>query len=331
VGNNSRRAFFVAAASTALVPHRAAAQKVWRIGYLALYPRASAPNEGAADFVNALRQLGYIEHENITIDFRDGGGRIEKLVERARELVANKPDVIVAYGGVDVEAMLSVTRVIPVVMIYVPDPVAMGFAHTLARPGGNVTGLSRFAPELTAKRLALLRELRPDLTRVAVLWDLGLGPAENASKLGWNDAGPLQALASGRIMLPVRDAKDLDGAFAIAHRGGAGAVVLGPESSLQRAEIARISALAVRYQMLTVAERGADSRSGILLAYGPDVRDLARRAAPYVDKILRGARAGELPIEQPTKFDLTVNLKTAKALSLTIPQSLLLRADEVFA
>ncbi len=311
------------------VPRHAAAQRTWRIGYLALYPRSAAPSESAGDLVKGLRDLGYVENQNITIDFRDGGGRAEALVARARELVDNKPDVIVAYGGVDVEAVVAVTKTIPVVMIYGLDPVAMGVAASLARPGGNVTGLSRLAPELTAKRLELLRELRPELNRVAVLWDLALGPVDRADRVGWSDVPGMQALSSTRIMLPVRQASDLDEAIATARRDGAGALVLGPESTLQRTEMARISALAIRHRLLTIAERGVYAQGGILLAYGPDVHDLARRSALYVDKILRGARAGDLAIEQPTKFELSVNLKTAKALGITIPQSLLLRADEV--
>lgn len=324
-----RRAIAAATAAWFGLPRLAAAQQVWRVGYLALYPLSAAPSESAHDLVKGLRELGYVENQNITIDFRDGGGRAEALVARARELVANKPDVIVAYGGVDVEAVRAVTKTVPVVMIYGPDPVAMGVAASLARPGGNVTGLSRLAPELTAKRLQLLRELRPDLNRVAVLWDLALGPVERADRVGWHDAPGMQALASTRIMLPVRKAGDLDEAFATAQRTGAGAVVLGPESALQRTEMARIGALAIRHRLLTIAERGVYARGGILLAYGPDVHDLARRAALYVDKILRGAKPGDLAIEQPTKFELSVNLKTAKALGLAIPQALLLRADEV--
>jgi putative ABC transport system substrate-binding protein len=300
---------------------------VWRVGYLSLFPRSWVPH--SEDFVDAMRELGYIEHRNLVLDFRDGGGRVENLKARARELLANKPDVIVAYGGVDVEAVHALTRTVPVVMIYAPDPIAMGVANSLARPGGNVTGLSRMAPELTAKRLELLREVRPDLARVAVLWDLALGPVERAGNVGWHDGGAMQALAANRLMLPVREARDLEGAFAAASKGGAGAVVLGPESALQHAEIARIGALALRHRLLTMAEPRVFSPHGILLTYGPDVRDLARRAAPYVDKILRGANPGELPIEQPIKFELAINLKTAKALGLTMPQSVLLRANEV--
>ena len=233
-----RRAFLGVVAAGLVAPRRALAQRVARIGYLALHPLGSPPHETAFDFLKGLRELGYVENQNVVVDFRNGGGRAETLVDRARDLVATKPDVIVAYGAVDVQAVLQVTRTIPVVMIYAPDPVALGFAASLARPGGNVTGLSRLAPELTAKRLELLRELRPGLARVAVLWDLGLGPIERLDELGWRNAGVMQSLASGRISLPVRGPKDLDAAFATAQRGGAGAVVLGPESALLRAKSA---------------------------------------------------------------------------------------------
>ena len=324
-----RRALLVALATGLAAPCRALAQRVARVGYLALHPRGSAPQETADDFLAGMRELGYIENQNMVVDFRNGGGRAESLVDRARELVANKPDVIVAYGAVDVQAVLQATRTIPVVMIYAPDPVALGFAASLARPGGNVTGLSRLAPELTAKRLELLREVRPGLARVAVLWDLGLGPIERLDLLGWRNAGAMQSLASGRISLPVRESRDLDAAFAAASRGGAGAVVLGPESVLLRAEIGRITALSIKYELLTIAERDVYARGGVLLAYGPDLHEMARRAATFVDKILRGATPGEIPIEQPTKFELVINMKTAKALSVAIPQSMLLRADEV--
>ena len=324
-----RRAFVGAVTAGLAAPRRLLAQRVARIGYLALHPLGSAPQETAYDFLKGLRELGYVENQNVVIDFRNGGGRAETLVDRARELVATKPDVIVAYGAVDVQAVMQATRTIPIVMIYAPDPVALGFAASLARPGGNVTGLSRLAPELTAKRLALLRELRPGLARVAVLWDLGLGPIDRLDQLGWRNAGAMQSLASGRISLPVREPEDLDAAFATAHRGGAGAVVLGPESALLRAEVGRITALSVKYQMLTIAERDIYAKGGILLAYGPDLHAMARRAATFVDKILRGTPPGEIPIEQPTKFELVINTRTAKALAVAIPQSMLLRADEV--
>jgi putative ABC transport system substrate-binding protein len=194
-----RRAFLGALATGLAAPRQVLAQRVARIGYLALHPLGSAPQETAFDFLKGLRELGYVENQNMVIDFRNGGGRAETLVDRARELVATGPDVIVAYGAVDVQAVLQATRTIPVVMIYAPDPVALGFAASLARPGGNVTGLSRLAPELTAKRLELLREVRPGLARVAVLWDLGLGPIDRLDQLGWRHAGAMQSLASSRI------------------------------------------------------------------------------------------------------------------------------------
>ncbi|HEU5295284.1 MAG TPA: ABC transporter substrate-binding protein [Burkholderiaceae bacterium] len=303
---------------------------MWRLGYLGLYPLAAPAQEAANDLLLGMRELGYVRDRDYTIHFRDGAGRAENLPERARELVAMKPDLIIAYGGVDTQAVLAETKSIPVVMIYGPDPVAMGFAQTLGRPGGNATGLSRLAPELTAKRLELLRELQPTLARVAVLWDLALGSIEHASAVGWGAVdGALRSLAASRVMLPVREAKDLVGAFEIARRSGAGAVVLGPESALISGEITRVSALAARHKMLSIAERDIYARGGILMAYGPDIHSMARRAATYIDKILRGSNPAELPIEQPTRFTLAINLNTAKALELAIPPSLRLRADEV--
>jgi putative ABC transport system substrate-binding protein len=177
----------------------------------------------------------------------------------------------------------------------------------------------------------LLRELRPALARVAVLWDIALGPVEHASQVGWASVqGAQQSLAMTRVMLPVREPKELAGAFDLAKRSGAEAVVLGPESALISGEIRTISALAVRHRMLSISERDIHARSGILMAYGPDIHAMARRAATYVDKILRGSNPAELPIEQPTRFTLAINLNTAKALALAISGSLRLRADEVF-
>lgn len=307
------------------------AQKAWRLGYLALYPMGGPAQEIANDLLAGMRELGYVRDRDYTIQFLDGAGRVENLRQRARELVAMQPDLIVAYGGVDAQAVLAETKSIPVVMVYGPDPVAMGLARTLGRPGGNATGLSRLAPELTAKRLELLQELRPALARVAVLWDLALGPIERAAAVGWGAVeGVPQPLAASRVMLPVREARDLAGAFETARRSGAEAVVLGPESAVINGEIRTISALAARHRMLSVGERDIHARSGILLAYGPDIHAMARRAATYVDKILRGANPAELPIEQPTRFTLAINLSTARALGVAIPGSLRLRADEVF-
>jgi putative ABC transport system substrate-binding protein len=318
------------AAIAAPFSFRVRAQKIWRLGYLGLYPLAAPAQEAASDLLLGLQDLGYVRDRDFTIHFRDGAGRVENLPQRARELVAMKPDLIVAYGGVDALAVLAETKSIPVVTIYMPDPVAMGIAQSLARPGRNATGLSRLAPELTAKRLELLREVRPTLGRVAVLWDLALGPIEHATAVGWGAVtGAQQSLAESRVMLAVREVEDIAVAFDAARRSGAGAVVIGPESALISSEIKRVSALAIQHRMLSIAERDTYARSGILMAYGPDIHSMARRAATYVDRILRGANPGELPIEQPTRFTLAINLKTAKALELPIPARLRLRADEL--
>ena len=329
-----RRRAFLGSLACALLAAPLAAEgqqtgKIPRIGYLTLYPVTPTSSPALAGFLGGLRDLGYVESRNIVIDYRNAGGRAEQRFERVQELVNLNVDVIVAYGGIDAEAAAKLTRTVPIVMVYVSDPIAMGLIKSLARPGGNVTGLALLAPEVNTKRFEMLREIRPGITRVGLLWDLAIGPLAQMESLRPGYEAAARAIGITLHPLPVRVVKDFDSAFETARRERFGAVLLGPDTALQRANRNRIAELGVRHRMLMIAEMDHYAEAGALLSYGPDVRDLARRAATYVDKILKGAKAADLPVEQPTKFELVINLKTAKALGLTIPPSLLSRADEV--
>ena len=292
-----------------------------RIGILTLAPVATgAPYD---QFREALRGLGYIEGTNITFEFRLTGGKVELLPELAADLVRLKVDVIVTDGGETVtRAAMNATRTIPIVMGTSRDPVAAGLVASLARPGGNVTGFTFRPAELAGKQLQILKEMVPTVSRVAVLLDPDTGPpqlrvAEAAAR----------SLGVQLISLPVRGPADLDAAFETARRQRAGALLQLSSRMLsdnRRAIVER----ALKQRLPGMGEFGF-AETGGLASYGPRVVDNFRRAAVYVDKILKGARPGDLPVEQPTKFELIINLKTAKALGLTIPQSLLLRADEV--
>jgi putative ABC transport system substrate-binding protein len=310
-----------------LLPGVASAQpggKVPRIGYLTLYPGVND------DFRRGLRDLGYVEGQTVVIESRHGGGRAERLAERARELVDLKVDVIFAVGVVDIKVALEATRTIPIVMgPYAGDPVRLGFVKSLAQPGGNVTGVSSMAPELLSKRVEFLREVRPGLIRIAVLWDLALGPVERMESVrpGWEAAARTFGITWHPV--PVRGPQDLVSAFEAATRERVGAMMFGPDTQFLRGERARVAALALKHRLPAIADRDIYPEAGLLMAYGPDLTELHRRAAYYVSRILQGASPAELPVEQPSKFTLALNRKTAAALGLKIPPSLLLRADRV--
>jgi putative ABC transport system substrate-binding protein len=302
------------------------AAKVARVGFLATNLAAN-PHLPEA-FRQGLRDLGYVEGHNVAIEYRDAEGTLERLPALAAELVALRVDVIVAPGTPQALAAKQATRTIPIVFAVAGDSITDGLVTSLARPGGNVTGLSFLAPELVGKHLEQLKQAVPGVSRVAVLWQPG-GFGERTEKDMLKEAEV--AARALRVRLQVVEARgpaDVARAFSDMTRAHAGALtVLG--SSMFTSERRRLVDLAAKHRLPAVYPQREFVDVGGLMAYGPNVADLFRRAASYVDKILKGAKPGDLPIEQPTKFELVINLKTAKALGLTIPQSVLLRADQV--
>jgi len=324
-----RRTFLgMMAGSLLAAPLAAEAQPVAtvpRIGYLALNPTANPHLHEA--FRQGLRDLGYVEGRNVVIESRDAEGKPERLPALAAELVALKVDVLVAQPTVAALAAKQATRTLPIVFP-VADPVSSGLVTSLARPGGNLTGLSILAPEMVGKGLELLKQAVPGVSRVAVLWDPGAFPERTAKDMRKEVKVAARALGVRLQFIEARGPDDFDRAFSEMTRARAGALtVLG--GSMLFSERKRLVDLAAKNRLPAVYPWREGVDAGGLMAYGPNVADLFRRAATYVDKILKGAKPGDLPIEQPTKFELVINLKTAKALGLTIPRSLLQRADQV--
>jgi len=296
-----------------------------RIGFLsASFPSDARNVRFLVAFRQGLRELGYVEGQNISIESRWAEGQYDRLPGLAAELVRLKVNAIITLGAA-VAAAQQATDTIPIVMGVVIDPMTPGFAANLARPGRNITGLSSMAPELVGKQLELLKEILPRVSRVALLGNPA--NAGNTSQLRQAKEAA-QTLGLRLQSLEVRDANEIDTAFVTMTKEQAGAVVVLVDSMLidQRT---RIASLAARHRLPTVAWPVDHAEVGALMAYGPNVTDMFRRAATYVDKILKGAKAADLPIEQPTRFELVINLRTAKTLGLVIPQSLLLRADQV--
>jgi len=293
------------------------------IGYLA-GNAPSVESQRIDVFVQRLRELGWIEGRTIAIEVRWAEGRNERLAKIAAEFIRLKVDVIVTVGTPAVVTAKQATSVIPIVVAVAGDPIGTGLVASLARPGGNVTGLSLQTTDLVGKRLELLRELVPDLRRLAILADAG-------NPQGVLEMDEVQAAARGLGIevapLEIRRAKDITPAFdALKGRADALYVVAGPPVTTNRI---RINILALGARIPTMHGIRDNVEAGGLMSYGANFPDLYRRAADYVDKILRGTKPGDLPVEQPTKFDLIINVTTAKALGLTIPESFLLRADEV--
>ena len=312
----------------ALLPVAAEAQApagAARIGFLSFFPAptAASPDPNEAGFRQGLREGGYVEGQNVVIERRYAGGDAVLLAALAAELVRLKVDAILAGGQAAREAARKATATIPIVTLSGSDPIREGWAASLARPGGNVTGLTFTFPELAPKRLELLKQALPTLTHIAVLID-PLEIVDAPDVLRETEAGA-RRLGLKMQVLQIQGRKDLEEAFARARRGNAQALVamaMWP----YRSEVAE---LATRSRLAVMGEESHEARAGFLIAYGADLDDLVRRSALQMAKILKGARAGDLPIERPTKFRLSVNLKTAKALGLAIPQALLARADEV--
>ena len=319
-----RRTFSGALASALMLPHAIAqaqaGAKVYRVGFFLGASGDSVATLFAA-FREGMRELGYVEGRNVAFERRYADGHMERLPDIADELARLRVDVIVTGSSIHVAAAVQATRTIPIVMVFTADPVQAGFVESLARPGGNVTGLSADASrELWSKYIAILKEIVPNLSRVGVL-----GQIRAQVEFAELEAASRQL----GIALEVADIKspdDLDAALSTmtAKRIGALLVVVSPLTYLLREAIAQS---AIRHRLPTISNANQYAEAGLLMSYGPKLEDLYRHAATYVDKILRGAVPAELPVEQPSRFELTINLKTANALAMTIPQSLLIRAE----
>jgi len=299
--------------------------KIPRVGVLGGQSPAIISSPPVFALRQGLSELGYVEGQNIAFEWRWAGGKLERFPGLATELVNLKVDIIVAATPPGVEAAQRATRTIPIVMAFVSDPVALGFVASLARPGGNTTGLGVPSAEIVGKRLQLLREAVPTVAGIAVLSDpsqLGSSAEVRAAETAAEALGmPLQ-------ILEARSADELERAFSAVRRKRTAGVVLLQGTTLF-AHRAYIAQLAAKYRLPTSVWTRDGAEAGCLMSYGANNADAARRAAAYVDKILKGAKPGDLPVEQPTKFELVINLKTAKALGLTIPPSVLGRADQI--
>jgi putative ABC transport system substrate-binding protein len=323
-----RRTFLAMMASGLLAaPAGAGAQQprtLPRIGVLASRsPEAPGPSEGLRQ---GLRELGYVEGQNVAIAWQWARSDEKKFPELAADLVHLDVDVIVAANNAAVEAARRATRTIPIVMVLAEDPVASGFVASLARPGGNITGFSSQWAELFGKRLQILKEAAPQVSRVAILWDPTFGTGHWLIREA-KGAAP-KTLGVRLQLVEVRRASELEDRFAVITGGGAGALLV-QGSSMLMSQRARLRDLTVKSRLPSMCTLREYAEAGCLISYGVDFTDLYRRAAGFVDKILRGARPADLPVEQPTKFELVINLKTAKALGLTIPPSILQQADQV--
>ena len=310
-----------------LAAHAQASGRVPRVGFIGIL--SASPVTQA--FEQGLKELGYEDGRNIILEWRWTEGDSERLPALAAELVRLSVDVIVAPGEAQVNAVRQATSTIPIVFYVVGDPVAVGYVASLRRPGGTITGVSSQWYELTGKRLEILKEATLHLEPVAVLTNppgapgsspglaAGLKHLEVASK----------SLRLSYQMYEATEAGDLDRAVATMTRNGARSMTMLSSTSLFWVERKRIADLALRYRLPVMAEFREAAVAGCLMSYAPSISDLARRSMAYVDKILKGTKPAELPVEQPTKFELVINLRTAKALGLTIPPSVLARADEI--
>jgi putative tryptophan/tyrosine transport system substrate-binding protein len=308
----------------AVIAEAQQAKKVPRIAYLSA-TSASSAGGGALAFRQGLRELGYVEGKNIVIEYRYAEGKLDRLPELAAELAHLKVDIIVTASPPATRSAKQATATIPIVMAFDFDPIGNGFVASLARPGGNITGLSTLSPEISGKQLELLREIVPRLSRVAILGTSTFPGNAQALREAELAAGVLRLQLQ---YLDVLDPRDIEAAFVEASKGHADAVLAlgGTIVFFHRREVV---ALALKNRLPAIYYRPEYVEEGGFMSYGASFTDLLRRAATYVDKILRGAKPADLPVQQPTKFELVINLKTAKQIGVTIPQSVLYRADKV--
>jgi putative ABC transport system substrate-binding protein len=320
----TRRLFLIRGLAMLALPLSAHAQpkKIARIGFLSA---ASVSSDRLDIFRQGLRELGYVEGQNVVIESRWAEGKYDRLPGLTAELVRLKVDVIVTYGPPAIQAAKQATTTIPIVMAGVIDPLAAGLVASLAQPGGNITGVSLMAPELVGKQLQILKEVVPTVSRVALL-----GNPDNAGSAPQVRQAQDAARALGVRLQPLeaRGPGEIDSAFAAMTREQAGALIVLVDVmfDVQRTQIAE---LAAKSRLPTVAGLANLAEAGGLMSYGSNTTDNFRHAATYVDKILKGAKPADLPVEQPTKFELVINMKTAKMLGIRIPESILARADRV--
>src|SRR2546422_752034 len=297
-------------------------RKVPRIGFL-----SSSGNPYSVEaFRQGLRDLGYVDGKNIVIEYRHAEGKLDRLPSLVAELVQLKVDVFVSTAEPAIERAKQATKTIPIVMLATFDPVATGIVDSLARPGGNITGISTLARELSSKRLELLKEAVPGISRVALLWN----PNEPGTVISFKE----YETAARALKIPLQSLEvrgpdpDFEGAFQAAGKGSANGLITIRNSLLNRYP-KQIAELAIKNRLPSMHDRSDYVEAGGLVSYTDDAADRYRRAAVYVDKILKGAKPADLPVEQPTKFELVINLKTAKQIGLTIPPNVLARADKV--
>jgi putative ABC transport system substrate-binding protein len=304
--------------------HAQQTKKIARIGYLSVLSSASDAARLEA-FRQGLRELGYVEGQNLAIEPRYAEGKLDRLPDLVGELVRLNVDVIVAGGSTAIRAAKNATKLIPIVMAHGSDPVALGYVASLARPGGNITGLTHLAPELGGKRLELLKDIIARLSRVAVLTDPGTG-GHGPQMKELEVAAP--ALGLQLQPVEVRAPTELESAFSAITGGRAGAFIVLQQPTLDRLR-QRIVDLAAKNRLPGMYPNDEYVESGGLMSYAADIVAMFRRSATYVDKILKGTKPADLPVEQPTKFEFVINLKAAKQIGLTIPPNVLARADRV--
>jgi putative ABC transport system substrate-binding protein len=300
--------------------------KVPRIGYVTGGGDANNPGPNAKAFWQGLHDLGYIEGKNILVEYRYGEGKQDRIPSLVAELVQLKVDIFISGSLSAIRAAKQATKTIPIVMVLTADPVKTGLIDSLARPGGNITGLTRLTRELSGKRLELLKEAVPGRSRIAILWDSDDPAAVIAFKEYEAAASPLKVqLQSLQVQGPT---PDIEGAFRAAAKERANALITIRNSLLNRSP-KQIADLAIKNRLPSITEGSDYVQAGGLMSYSANDAENYRRAATYVDKILKGAKPADLPVEQPTKFELVINLKTAKQIGLTIPPNVLARADKV--
>ena len=328
---NNRRKLVIALSTGALAqPLVSLAQqqgKAWCVGFLALRRPKSLDSDYFGAFPRSMRELGYVEGKNLIIEWRFVDGEVERLASLAAELVQVRVDVIVAGDTPSASAAKRATATIPIVMGSAGDPVGSGLIKSLAHPGGNITGLTNISGDLAAKQLEMLLNMVPKLSRVAVLVNPA-NPASTATAKSVQSAARNAGIQA--VLVEARSAQEveIESAFAEISRVRAGALIVQQDGSFAR-QRRLIADQAAKHQLPTVGQQREFAEAGCLLSYGPSFADMYRRAAMFVDKIFKGAKPADLPVEQPTVFELFINAKTAKALGLTIPHSILVSADKV--